>query len=93
MGSRAGKRDPWDSERSCACAYEVGTDRSAPLGSGQERGEHECAGWRRQVGPPVKGGGCAGADARGARPDGLVWAEMAFPFSRDFTMPFLFYFL
>jgi hypothetical protein len=37
----------------------------------------------------------AGARARAcrARPDGLVWVEMAFLFSRDFPKPILFYFL
>jgi hypothetical protein len=42
-------------------------------------------------GPPVRGGRHAGA--RGARPNGLAWAEMAFPFSRDFPIAILFYFL
>jgi hypothetical protein len=33
------------------------------------------------------------AGAHGAGPNGLVWAKMAFLFSKDFPMTFLFYFL
>jgi hypothetical protein len=46
----AGKRDPRDSERSCASAGEVGTEKSAPSSSGREREESAWASWRRQAG-------------------------------------------
>jgi hypothetical protein len=57
MGGRSNKRDPRDNERSCACAVEVGADRSAPLSSGREREESTRArvGANRR-GPPVRGG-------------------------------------
>jgi hypothetical protein len=47
-------------------------------------------------GSPVRDRGRAGTGARGggggARPDGPTWAEMAFPFSREFIIAFLFIF-
>jgi hypothetical protein len=67
----------------------VGANKSAPLGERERRARGRAGAERR--GPPVRGGRHAGA--RGAGPDGLAWAEIAFAFSRDFPIAFLFYFL
>jgi hypothetical protein len=85
----AGKRDPRDNERSCASAGEVSADKSAPLGSGRGRRARGQAGIDRR-GLPVRGSRCVGA--RGAGPDGLAWAEMAFPFLGIFQLIFYFIF-
>jgi hypothetical protein len=85
-GGRVGKRDPWDSERSCASAGEVGADKSAPLSSGREGEESAWAGWRDRQGPAVRGGRRAGLGLMG-------WLGSKWLFSRDFPIAFLFYFL
>jgi hypothetical protein len=38
-GGRAGKWDPWYSERGCVRVGEIGADKSVPLGNEQEREE------------------------------------------------------
>jgi hypothetical protein len=91
MGGRAGKRDPRDSERSCACADEVGADRSAPLGSGREREEsvRVRAGTDRW-GPPFRG-----RRARAGGLSGSSWAAQAewlFLFLGIFQLLFFFIF-
>jgi hypothetical protein len=69
-----------------ASAGEVGTDKSAPLGSGRER-ERRAPGHAgtNKRGPPVRGSRCAGTGACEAGPNGLAWAEIAFPFFQGFS--------
>jgi hypothetical protein len=50
----------------------------------RERGR---AGWRRQAGPA-----CQAPRARGAGLNGPTWVELAFLFSREFLIAFLFIF-
>jgi hypothetical protein len=66
-----------------------GTDKLAPLGRG--RGEERARGRK----PPLTGGAhlSGGEGARGlAGPDWAGWAEIVFPFSLEFLMPFIFIF-
>jgi hypothetical protein len=70
------------------------TGPTAQWGSGvHERGE-----WRQQVGPVwqrERGGGCARERAGSGGPNGRereVWAAFCFPFSSEFSIPFLFIF-
>jgi hypothetical protein len=76
-----------EKEKGCAGGA-TGADKSAPLGSEREGGKGArdillLTGGTRLSGP-------AGAWARGLA--GLVWARMAFPFSVNFLIPFLFLF-
>jgi hypothetical protein len=48
-GGRAGKRDPWYSDRGCVRVGEIGADKSAPLGNEREREESVRADWCRQA--------------------------------------------
>jgi hypothetical protein len=57
----------------------------------RERRAHGWAGADRR-GPPVVAAGTR-TRTRWAGSNGLAWAEMAFLFSRDFPIAFLFYFL
>jgi hypothetical protein len=86
MTGDPGLRDR-ERERGSVRAKETGADRSAPLGSERER-----EGARERLAPTggVRLSGAAGAQGTG--PGGLVWAEMAFSFSLDFLIPFLFLF-
>jgi hypothetical protein len=47
------------------------------------------AGWRRQAGPACQ---APGARGRGVGPNGPTWDELAFLFSREFLIAFLFIF-
>jgi hypothetical protein len=86
VGGRGGR------ERASACEKK----RCQYVGSIEHReGERERRGAR--VGtdrrdPPVRDRGRACTGARGTRPDGPTWAEMAFPFSTEFLIAFLFIF-
>jgi hypothetical protein len=83
-------------ERKSACVRKRNdADRLAPQSSERERETHthrEREGWRRQAGPA-----CQAPRARGrvreAGPNGPTWAEIAFLFSREFIIAFLFIFL
>jgi hypothetical protein len=78
-----------------ASAGEVGTDKSAPLGSGRERERGERPGMLAPT-SGVRLSGAAGARARArARLGLMVWLgpKSLFHFSRDFPIAFLFYFL
>jgi hypothetical protein len=87
---RTANADTWgprDSEREQgACAKETGADRSAPLGSGRERGSEGvnvavADGWV----PPVKRSGRShGLPGQGR----AAWAEISFSFSPNFEMLF-----
>jgi hypothetical protein len=69
-----------------------GADRSAPRSSERER-ERGRAGWRRQVGPACQAPRARGCGrTREARPNGPTWTELAFLFSREFLIAFLFIF-
>jgi hypothetical protein len=60
-------------------------------GAARERGRAGAGADRR--GPPVRNRGRAGASMRArARLIGPTWAEIGFPFSRDFLIAFLFIF-
>jgi hypothetical protein len=90
MGGRLGTTDRWgrrDRERA-GTREGNGADRPGPWGSERER-ERERG--RAGVGadrrdPPARRRGAR------ARLSGPVWAEICFPFSREFLMPFLFIF-
>jgi hypothetical protein len=95
VGERLGTADGWDPrgrERKRARAKRNGADRLAPIE--QREGERERRGARvgaDRQGPPVRDQGRVGR-ARGAGPDGPTWSEMAFPFSGEFLIDFLFIF-
>jgi hypothetical protein len=63
---------------------EDGADKPGPQGSERER-ERGRAGWRRQAGPACQAQGVRGLS-------GPTWAEIGFPFSKDFLIAFLFIF-
>jgi hypothetical protein len=78
---------PRDSERKNARVDEFGADRPGPSGSGRER-ERMCtdAGSRWQVWSTCQ------ATRACAQPVWAGWAKLAFSFSLEFLMAFLFYF-
>jgi hypothetical protein len=69
----------------------IAADRPGPLGSGRERRRESARARTRAVagrwGPPVRRRGRAPA-----QPGWAGWDEMAFSFSMEFLMAFLFYF-
>jgi hypothetical protein len=71
----------------------VGVDKPGPRGSERER-ERGHAGWRRHAGPTCHAPRARGRGRarRGAGLNGLTWAELAFLFSREFLITFLFVF-
>jgi hypothetical protein len=83
----------WDSERKNTRADEFGADRPGPPGSVRERGRESARAGTRAVvgwwGPPVRRRGRARGLAGPSRAD---WAKLAFSFSLEFLMAFLFYF-
>jgi hypothetical protein len=64
---------------------QVGADKPGPWGSERERR----TGWRRQVGPACQAPRERG---RGAGLNGPTWGELAFLFSREFLLAFIFIF-
>jgi hypothetical protein len=67
-----------------ACAR--GRRRQAwPTGQRERERERGRAGWRRQAGPACQAQGVRGLS-------GPTWAEIGFPFSKDFLIAFLFIF-
>jgi hypothetical protein len=71
---------------------EDGADKPGPRGSERE-GERRRAGWRRHAGPACQTPRERRRErARGVRLSGPTWAEIGFPFSRDFLIAFLFIF-
>jgi hypothetical protein len=98
MGERLGMTDRWgrrDREGSERVGERNGADMLGPWGSERE-GERGRAGVDAdRRGPPVRHRGRAGAGA-GAREraglSGPTWAELGFPFSREFLIAFLFIF-
>jgi hypothetical protein len=79
-------------EGTSACAG-IGADRPGPPGSRRERGRKSARARTQAVagrwGSPVRRRGRARSLAG---PSGPGWAEMAFSFSLEFLMAFLFYF-
>jgi hypothetical protein len=88
--SMTGNPGPRDRERKRARGRrKTGADRLVPLNRERERvGARGCA---DRWGSPVRQRGRAGAHAGWLI--GLPWAEIAFPISLDFLIPFLFLFL
>jgi hypothetical protein len=95
MGERLGTPDRWgrwDREGSKRAGERNGADRPGPRGSERERGvERGRAGvGADRWGPPVRHQGHVGTPR--ARLSGPTWAELDFPFSREFLIAFLFIF-
>jgi hypothetical protein len=86
--NRWGRRDREGSER----AGEInGADRPSPRG--RERGGVRARwSWRRQAGPAYQAPRSCGRGHVRARLSGPTWAELGFPFSREFLIAFLFIF-
>jgi hypothetical protein len=93
VGERLGMADRWgrrDREGSEHTGERNGVDRPGPRGSERERGGERRAGvGADRRGPPVRHRGRAGT---GAGLSGPTWAELGFPFSREFLIAFLFIF-
>jgi hypothetical protein len=70
---------------------EDGADKLGPRGSERERGREGTLVGTDRRGPHVRHRGRSGAGAR-AGLSGPTWAEIGFPFSRDFLIAFLFIF-
>jgi hypothetical protein len=93
VGERLGTTDRWgrwDIERERGHGEKNGADSSTPQSSEREGGRARSV-WHRQAGPAgqaPKARGCRHGDWA----SGLVWAEIGFPFSRDFLIAFLFIF-
>jgi hypothetical protein len=62
-----------------------------PMGQQKRERERGCAGWHLQAGPACQSPR-ARRRGRGARLNGPTWAELAFLFSREFLIAFLFIF-
>jgi hypothetical protein len=89
MGERLGTADRWgrrDRER-VGAGEKNGADKPGPRGSETEGGE------RTRWLEPKGGARLSGTEGtQGVGISGPTWAELGFPFSRDFVIAFLFIF-
>jgi hypothetical protein len=97
VGERLGKRrgltgGAREAEREEALARKETASTSQAHRAARERGRKSVRDGADKRDPPVRHRGHAGMSARGARPNGPTWAELAFLFSREFLIAFLFIF-
>jgi hypothetical protein len=93
MGERLGTADRWgrrDREGSERAGERNGAEKPGPRGSEREGGERARWSWRRQAGPAYQAPRSRGRARAGL--SGPTWAELGFPFSREFLIAFLFIF-
>jgi hypothetical protein len=99
VGERLGTADRWvgGTERETSARARETTSTGLAHGAARERERGRAGVGADRRSPPVRHRGRAGADARararvGARLNGTTWAELGFPFSREFLIAFLFIF-
>jgi hypothetical protein len=95
MGKRLGTADRWgrrDREGSERVGERNDADRPGPWGSERERGgERARWSWRRQTGPACQALRSRGRSRAWSGISGPTWAELGFPFSREFLIAFIFF--